>query len=685
MKSTFQLFSFLSCLFVGMTNYSNAQNINSMPFAASMDTFQTITGITVDALNMDDMCYNNIPIGFNFVYGGISHNKIAITTNGWLDVDSVGNSMFTSPLNNTNNNVISPFGGDLRNGGAGSSLQYTTIGTAPNRIMIIQWEHYKYFGSNTGDLNFQVWLYETSNCIRFVYGVMNIGLSPFNTQIGIRGASNTDYSVLDDSSCNWALAQPSNSINTIFPTSTMCSMPPGFAFHWGQCANNQGVTFSYITGKTYNDINNNGVFDGADTGIANRILNITPGNYYVSSNAVGDFAFFFTDSSLTYTVTASPQQYWTFSGSSSSNISPQTQACSGWNFGYSMMPNVHDVGISCPNWTVQPGGGGMLPISYHNYGIVPESDTITMVLDPLLSFVSCNVPPTVINGQTLKWAYNNLAPGATNSFLLHLGCSTSAVLGNYTNSTLSIAPLATDLDTSNNQVDLHQLISSSFDPNEKHVSPTNDIEAGTLLHYNIHFQNTGNAPAVTVILRDTLDNGVDPMTLEITGSSHPMNFSMSGNGILNFYFYGIYLPDSGSNQEASNGWVSYNIRSKNNLTPGTYIYNRAGIYFDNNDVILTNTTENKIRIETSNPFISHNGYVYTIHPNPTKDKINLTFKTSNGEKVDIQLITMDGKIVYEEKQISSGKSMDLSQYPTGIYQCKISTNNSVKIIKVIKE
>ena len=685
MKITLRIAFAMLLAMVLSQNTTRAQNISSMPYTASMDTFQTITGTTVDALNVDDMTYNNIPLGFTFNYGGINHNKIAITTNGWIDVDSVGNSLFTGIFNGSNNNVIAPFAGDLRNGGAGSSIQYITIGTAPNRITIVQWLHYQYFGSFTGDLNFQVWLYESSNCIRFVYGNMNLGINPFNTQIGLRGNTNSDYSVLADTSCNWALAQPAVGLGTMFPVSTMCSMPPGFAFHWGTCANSQGVTFSYINGKVYNDINNNGVYDGADSGLANHILNIMPGNYYVSSNAVGDYAFFFIDSNLTYTITPASQQYWTISSATSLSVSPLTQSCVGNNFGFHMMPNIHDVGINCPNWTMQPGGGGLLPISYHNYGNAPESDTITLVMDSLLSYVSCVVPPTVINGQSLKWAYNNLAPGATAGFLVHLGCSSTAVLGNYTNSLLTIEPLATDLDTSNNTVALHQLLSASFDPNEKFVSPSGNIPSGTLLNYNIHFQNTGNAAATTVILHDTLDADVDPMSLVLTGSSHPVKFAMTGNGIINFYFYGINLPDSGSNMAGSNGWVSYSIRTKNNLSAGTLINNRAGIYFDNNTVVLTNTTQNMIAIETSSPLISQNGTVYTIHPNPAHEQIQISFSSTNGQKVDVSILSVDGKLMLQEKQIASGKSIDVSQLPNGVYFCHLTSGQEVKTIKIIKE
>jgi uncharacterized repeat protein (TIGR01451 family) len=335
---------------------------------------------------------------------------------------------------------------------------------------------------------------------------------------------------------------------------------------------------------------------------------------------------------------------------------------------------------------MQPGGGGLLPISYHNYGNAPESDTLTLVMDSLLSYVSCAVPPTVISGQTLKWAYNNLAPGASAGFLLHLGCDSNAVLGNYTNSLLKIEPFATDLDTSNNTVHLHQLLSASFDPNDKFVSPQGNIPSGTLLNYNIHFQNTGNAAATTVILRDTLDSDLDPMSFMLTASSHPVKFSMTGNGIVNFYFYGINLPYSSQNNAGSNGWVSYSIRTKNSLTPGTMINNRAGIYFDNNPVVLTNTTQNMIHIETYSPLITQSGNVYTIHPNPTRDRIEISFQSSvNNDRVDVAILSVDGKLMMQEKQIVSGKMIDLSQLPSGVYFCHLTAGTESKTIKLIKE
>ncbi|MBK7572774.1 MAG: hypothetical protein IPI10_14550 [Bacteroidetes bacterium] len=141
-----------------------------------------------------------------------------------------------------------------------------------------------------------------------------------------------------------------------------------------------------------------------------------------------------------------------------------------------------------------------IPISYQNNGTATESDTITFVMDSLYSFVSSVPAPDVQSGQTLQWAYSNLAPGQHGSIMLYLMPSMAAVLGDTLYSTLTIAPL-NDTIVANNVVNLHQLVTLAWDPNEKLAEPSGDILAGTEIQYSIHFQNTGNAPANNVIIK----------------------------------------------------------------------------------------------------------------------------------------------------------------------------------------
>ncbi|MBL0098218.1 MAG: hypothetical protein IPP46_18280 [Bacteroidetes bacterium] len=65
----------------------------------------------------------------------------------------------------------------------------------------------------------------------------------------------------------------------------------------------------------------------------------------------------------------------------------------------------------------------------------------------------------------------------------------SGVLGNYMNSTLSIGPL-NDTIPSNNSINLHQLITLAWDPNDKIAMPSGRIQAGDDITYTIRFQNT---------------------------------------------------------------------------------------------------------------------------------------------------------------------------------------------------
>ena len=57
-----------------------------------------------------------------------------------------------------------------------------------------------------------------------------------------------------------------------------------------------------------------------------------------------------------------------------------------------------------------------------------------------------------------------------------------------------------------------------------------------------------------------------------------------------FIFNNIQLPDSNVNEPASHGFVKFKINQRANNPLGTVIENKAGIYFDFNEAVITNST-----------------------------------------------------------------------------------------------
>jgi uncharacterized repeat protein (TIGR01451 family) len=657
--------------------------VAAMPFSPGLDVFNPITGTVIDAPNADDFIYNNLPIGFNFNFGGNIYDTMTISTNGFVSFDSNPSQLNWNALSDSGNNVIAPFSADLMHNLSTASLEYATIGTAPNRTCIVQWLHYSYF-FNQGDISFQIWLSETSNCIKFIYGA-NTYNNYSNVQIGLKGSTNLDFIALGDTTCSWANAQPFQSINTNFPVSTSCNMPSGFSFNFGMCNNENPFTIGYLTGKVFNDANGNGVLDNAEPGIPNHIVNIMPGNYYVSSNANGDYAFFFVDSSMTYNIAGAGINYWTQTNTPAViSCNPSTQSCSNLNLGYQAIPGIHEVEINCPSWTVRPGILEPYNINYQNNGTETESDTITFVMDSLLSFVSANPTPFSVNGNTIQWTYSNLMPGQTGSINLNLLPSLNAVMGSYLNSSITIGPL-NDTVPSNNMVNLSQLVVNSYDPNDKLAEPSGMIEAGTEINYTIRFQNTGNAEAYNVAIVDTMDHNLDLITFQFLGSSHSCVFTMEGSGIANFTFYNIMLPDSGTDMAGSNGYVSYKVKTKANLAPLTVINNTAGIYFDFNPPIITNTTADTIQMPVITGIVNQmNSYVIHAKPNPTDNNVVFTFSNDVNETAQLTITTLEGKIVLSKSNVSSKDIINLSGLSAGVYFCNVASENYAGNIKIIK-
>lgn len=134
-------------------------------------------------------------------------------------------------------------------------------------------------------------------------------------------------------------------------------------------------------------------------------------------------------------------------------------------------------------------------------------------------------------------------------------------------------------------------VTNSYDPNEKILdlaSGKNCLDAPyEELFYTIHFQNTGNDTAYQVVITDSLSSLLDLNSLELLSSSHDVQYSFGAEGTLIFTFSDINLLDSLTNERESQGFVEFSIFPTADFTLEQVIANRAQIYFDYNEPIIT--------------------------------------------------------------------------------------------------
>jgi len=228
---------------------SNAQVAN-YAFSTDNTNYTEITGGTLlGNSNSDDHRFVNpavplgdigsdadtgvgLPIGFNFVFNGEVFNVFGINNNGWLGFGKTSLSPSVNlntdyshkePINGASTapaiqqNRVVAFGRDLK-AKTGASLRYQTIGSSPNRILVVQWKNYRktnYYPYDflSDSLNFQIKLYETINIVEFVYGrVITPDTINAKPQVGLRGSSNTDF-FNRTSSTSWS-ASAAGTLNT---------------------------------------------------------------------------------------------------------------------------------------------------------------------------------------------------------------------------------------------------------------------------------------------------------------------------------------------------------------------------------------------------------------------------------------------------------------------------------------
>jgi uncharacterized repeat protein (TIGR01451 family) len=250
---------------------------------------------------------------------------------------------------------------------------------------------------------------------------------------------------------------------------------------------------------------------------------------------------------------------------------------------------------------------------------------------------------------------------------------------------------ATDINAANNQYSVCYPVVNSYDPNIKEVSPKGIGATGVIppstteLIYTVHFQNTGNAPAINVYIIDTLDFVIIPESIEILGRSHNMSPQWIAPGVLKFNFTNINLADSFSNEPASHGFVTFKAKLASNLNLGTVIENTAYIYFDFNAPIITNTAINTIDLPTSTMIQTVIGNL-SVYPNPAKEELFISISNfKSNTTYHLELFNIAGQKVLDQSILQNNTKVDLTGLSKGLYLLKTNVEGSISTVKIVKE
>lgn len=197
-KSAIFRFFFFFIFTLLYSNQSNAQ-VSAYSFTQVISGYTPLTGTPTVAYPVG---YDNHTTGaayqvtmpFTFVYDDVSYTQFFISPNGFITFGATQPAPTNDgPLNNTTSysGAISALGMDLMsNGLPGSDIEFGVVGTAPNRIMVVQWRD-AVRKLDAGEFNFQIRLKETSNKVELSYGLCQpAGTTVRTAQVGLRGSSN---------------------------------------------------------------------------------------------------------------------------------------------------------------------------------------------------------------------------------------------------------------------------------------------------------------------------------------------------------------------------------------------------------------------------------------------------------------------------------------------------------------
>ena len=447
-----------------------------------------------------------------------------------------------------------------------------------------------------------------------------------------------------------------------------------------------GTRHNTVTGRIYLDQNGNGQRDAGEAPFPLPLV--------VTSVQAGISMLATPDAAGNYRMVAAPG---TYSASvpqlpASYTISQPTSAAyagtfpgyggldSAQHFGIRPIANQADVRVTLtPYGAVRPGFTTRYRVTVENVGTTTvASATTTATLDSRMAYIS-STPGGSRAGQAVTWTYAGLAPFARREFDVLFSLPTNTPLGTALSTTAS-APLAADVVPADNTATAPQTVTGSFDPNDitvnyQRLTPA-QVAAQLPLDYTIRFQNMGTDTAFTVVITDTLNfRKLNVASLMLVAQSHSCIWSLSGTDLLTVRFLNIKLPHRNQDVIRSQGFVRFRVRPKTTLAVGEIIPNHAGIVFDYNAPVLTNTATTTVAQATA-ALARHDAPAWTAYPNPATDAISIAADLPTAGPVRIELLDVLGRPLRRQLLTAPAgplrQLVDLHGLAAGVYLLRLT-------------
>lgn len=430
-----------------------------------------------------------------------------------------------------------------------------------------------------------------------------------------------------------------------------------------------------IQGRTYMDFDANNVFDGNDIPYNTTHVGATPAGQCSYTNQQGIYSVCnVPDTTVVLALNSTPLYYSAVPQQYTVDMTIDSLA-TGYDFALQPTTSVYDLDVDVVRYQTFVAQPSIVKIKVKNVGTIPSlPTTLNYAYDSTQIQMLLTDPICTGSFGNLQFTVPSLNPYQTTTFTL-MGIITQPFGSIITE--IATTPLS-DADTTNNSDVNTFAANGSYDPNNIIPSPgiiytPNNINPEPIT-YVINFQNTGNAPAVNIRVRDTIATNLDMGTFEVIESSHTMNTIIRPDGVVDFMFNNIMLPDSNANEAASHGYVVYSVKPTGTIPVNTTVDARAAIYFDYNPAVKTAKAHTTVLAPTG--IAEHTAVQFTIYPNPANGILYIQLNTAiQNDKIMLCVFAADGRLVYTENfsRGNSLKSINTSALPAGIYSVQLTS------------